>query len=717
MFKSLKYFLASLIILTTNLARADEGMWIPLLLKKYNIKEMQKKGFKLTAEDVYSINKASMKDAVMIFGGGCTGEFVSSKGLLFTNHHCGYGAIQSHSSLKHDYLTDGFWAKNAKAELPNPDLSVVLLVRMEDVTQKVLKGVTDDMTEAERDKLIETNSDATIKAATQNTHYTAKIKPFFYGNQYFMFVEEVFKDVRLVGAPPSAIGKFGGDTDNWMWPRHTGDFSVFRVYADKNNQPAEYSKDNVPYTPKKYFKVSTAGVKKGDFTMVFGYPGHTEEYLPSYAVDFIQNEINPRRINIRQNIIDIMGADMDANPKVRIQYSSKYAGISNGWKKWQGENRGLKRMNTIDKKRQYEKNFTKWVNSNPNLKKQYGDLLSKYEKIYSEMKPYKLAENYFFECIWRMESVNIAARIGNFNRKGENFKKSELEELKSYVKNFFKDYNVETDKKIFKNLLGIYLNNVEKQFIPSYMNFSDNSAAKAKEIDAFAENYFNQSILLNRKALKKFLKRYKGKLGKVKKDPVYVFYKNYINMYITDIHPQIIKFNEQLNTLNRKYMKAQMEYEKDKIFYPDANFTLRVTYGQVDDYFPRDGVFYKHYTTLKGIMEKDNPNIYDYKVPKKLKQLYKTKDYGKYGENGEMHVAFTAANHTSGGNSGSPIINGNGELIGINFDRNWEGTMSDIQYDPDQFRNISVDIRYVLFIIDKYAGASYLIDEMDIVEK
>ncbi len=718
--KTFKYFLLIQILFLSNFAKADEGMWIPMLLKKYNIKDMQRKGFKLTAEDIYSINKASMKDAVMIFGRGCTGEFVSSKGLLFTNHHCGFGAIQSHSSLEHDYLTDGFWAKNKSQELATPGLTVTMLIRMEDVTAKVLKTVTDDMSEQERDQIIKANINEIIKQSTKNTKYTAKIKPFFQGNQYFMFIEEVFKDVRLVGAPPSAIGKFGGDTDNWMWPRHTGDFSVFRVYANKDNKPAEYSEDNVPYQPKKHFKVSIKGIKKGDFTMVFGYPGHTEEYIPSYAVDFIQNELNPRQINIRQNIIDILSVDMNADPKVRIQYASKYAGIANGWKKWQGENRGLRRLRTVEQKRKYEKNIARWIKKNKTNRAKYGDVLPEYAKVYSEMKPYKLAETYFFECIWRLESVQMASQMSAFLKKGKAVTSDDKKQFEKHIANFFKDYNLATDKKIFKKLLWLYVNNVEQKFIPEYLAtvpaIKGMDIKKESTIEKFAKYYYDNSILVNKAKLNAFVAGYNGDDAKVKSDPVYLLYRGFLNNYLQNMHTKIMEFDNTISLLNRKYMKAQMEYEKNRVFYPDANFTLRVTYGQVDDYNPRDGVFYRHYTTLKGIMEKDNPNIYDYKVPAKLKELYRKKDYGRYGENGEMHVAFTASNHTSGGNSGSPIINGNGELIGINFDRNWEGTMSDIQYDATQLRNISVDIRYVLFLIDKYAGAGYLIDEMDIVE-
>lgn len=719
MINKIRYFLAAIILLAAVNARATEGMWIPLLLEKYNIEDMQKRGFKLSAEDIYSVNQASMKDAVMIFGGGCTAEFVSPKGLILTNHHCGYSAIQSHSSPENDYLTDGFWAMNSQGELLNPNLTVTLLVRMEDVTDAALQGVNENMSEEERDRIIKKNSEKIIEKTTADTHYQAKVKPFFHGNQYFVFVEEVFKDVRLAGAPPSAIGKFGGDTDNWMWPRHTGDFSVFRVYADKNNQPAEYSEDNVPYQPKKYFSVSTQGYEKDDFTMVFGYPGSTQQYIPSYAVNLTQNIINPQRINIRRHIIDIMAADMEADPKVRIQYASKYAGISNGWKKWKGENRGLKRLNTIEKKQAYEKEISKWINADETRKKEYGHILSDYKNIYQDIEPYKVAEEYFYECIWRTESIRMAARAATLARSGKSYEQKEVDALKKHAESFFKDYNLETDKKIFKTLLKLYLNNVERQFIPDFMEFesamTELGFTRENVLDLYTEYYFKETIFLNQDRWMQYLENYNGQSDAIKNSPAYIFYKNFVNLYLTLIRPQAMAFEKQFDRLNRKYMRARMEFQKDKVFYPDANFTLRVTYGKVNDYFPRDGVYYKHYTTLEGIMEKDNPDIYDYNVPKKLKDLYRNKDYGNYGKKGKMHVCFIASNHTSGGNSGSPIINDQGHLIGINFDRNWEGTMSDIHYDPEQCRNISVDIRYVLFIIDKFAGADYLLEEMDII--
>lgn len=723
MIKRTFLLVATFILLSGPLLLAHEGMWIPLLLKKYNIADMQKNGFKLTAEDIYSINKASMKDAVMIFGGGCTGELISDRGLIITNHHCGYSSIQSHSSLEHDYLTNGFWAMNDKEELPNEGLTVTFLVSMEDVTAKVLKDVTDDMQEDERNKLIDEHIKYLTEEAGKNNNYRIKIKPFFYGNQYFMFVENVFKDIRLVGAPPSAIGKFGGDTDNWMWPRHTGDFSLFRIYADKNNQPAKYSEENVPYKPIKHFPISLKGIEKDDFTLVLGYPGRTEEYLTSFAVDMIQNKINPERIKIRQSIIDIMSADMEIDPAVRIKYASKYARVSNYWKKWIGENRGLKRLNAVARKQENEKQLTDWIIENKDKIKKYGFLLPAYKKIYEEYKPYKLAEEYFYEAIWSMESVKFTSKIADLLRKADKFSDKDIENIKQYAKKFFKDYNKKTDIKIFKTLAKLYYNNAGKDFQPEIFNFlkplKHFDIDEKTAFDLFAELYFEKTFYLDEEKFNNFIEKYSygsENEEKIIETPGYNFFYDFVNVYYTKINNKTTGYIDKINKLNRLYMKALMESDTNKVFYPDANFTLRAAYGNVDTYEPKDGVKYEYYTTLKGVMEKDNPDIYDYKVPARLKELYEKKDYGRYGENGKMHLCFIASNHTTGGNSGSPVINANGELIGINFDRNWEGTMSDIMYDPDMCRNISLDIRYALFLIDKFAGNKRLVDEMTIVE-
>ena len=699
--------------------RADEGMWIPILLEKYNYADMKAKGLKLSPEDIYSINKACLKDAIVIFGRGCTGELISDQGLLITNHHCGYGQIQSHSSVEHDYLTNGFWAMSQNEELINPGLTVTFLVRMEDVTEKVLENVTENMTEEDREESISEAIEEIKKQSIEETHYKAEVKSFYYGNEYYLFVSEVYKDVRFVGAPPSAIGKFGGDTDNWMWPRHTGDFSLFRIYAGKNNEPAEYSKDNVPYKPKKHFSISLKGVKEGDFTMVYGYPYSTTQFLTSFAVEMKTKINNPNRIKIRGAILDIMKADMDESDKVRIQYSSKYAGVSNAWKKWIGENKGLQKLNAIAKKQELENQFEKWANSNPKRKEKYGNLISDYENIYKEMEEYSRAIDYYYEAAFRSELVLFAIKFNNLLDVRDDYSeeklKIEIEKLKSQSKRFFKNYNQATDKKLFSNVfLKMFSENVEKKFQPDI--FSQIEKKYKGDFDKFTEHLFQKSFMADEEKTNKFLNSFsKSSFRKIEKDPAFKIFKSVEGEYI-EINEKYSSFNKKISQMNRIYVAGLREMQTNKTFYPDANATLRITYGKVDDYYPRDGVHYDYYTTLSGIMEKDNPEIYDYKVPEKLKDLYAEKDFGQYAENGELHVCFTASNHTTGGNSGSPVLNGNGELIGVNFDRNWEGTMSDIMYDPDQCRNISLDIRYALFIIDKFAGARHLVDEMTIVK-
>ncbi len=703
--------------------RADEGMWIPTLLDKYNISEMQSKGFKLTAEDIYSINKASMKDAVVMFGGGCTGALISDSGLLITNHHCGYGLIHSHSSLDNDYLTDGFWAMTQEEELTNPRLTVTFLVRMEDVTEKVFADIQDEMNEAERQNIIDEEISKIEKQAVEGTHYVAKIIPFYYGNEYYLFVSEIFKDVRLVGAPPSAIGKFGGDTDNWMWPRHTGDFALFRIYAAQDNKPAEYSPDNIPYKPKKYFSISLKGVKKDDFTMVYGYPGRTSEYLTSFAVEMVSQVENPHQIKLRGEKLNIMRLDMESSDEIRIKYASKYAGVSNYWKKWLGENRGLHKLNAIEKKKQLENDFIAWTSSNETRKKTYSNLLPSYEKIYKQITPYTLAMDYIYEAAYAIEIIRFARK---FNKLAKNVWYDErdtttlqnidkqIENLKKATKGFFKNYNLPTDKKIFAALLQMYYNNLEKQFQPEIFSYIEKKFNG--NFNKYTEYLFSKSFLTDESKVNDFLNNYStSSIKKLINDPAFKLFQSIYELEKIIIRPEYFRLNDELNNLNRTYIQGLREMQKEKIFYPDANSTLRIAYGKVDDYFPRDGVHYDYFTTLKGIIEKDNPEIYDYKVPEKLKELYNNKNYGPYGEDGVMKVCFTASNHTTGGNSGSPVIDAYGHLIGINFDRNWEGTMSDIMYDPEQCRNISLDIRYALFIIDKFAGAKHLIDEMILV--
>ncbi len=711
-----KIFSILIITLLSCSLFADEGMWLPLLIEKYNIADMQKKGFKLTAEDIYSINHASMKDAIVIFGGGCTGEMISNEGLLITNHHCGYGTIQRHSSVEHDYLTDGFWAMSRKEELASPGLTVTFLVSMEDVTDKVLDGVTSDMSDGDRATKILANIAKIKEESVKDTHYQARIESFYNGNQYFLFKNEIFEDVRLVGAPPSAIGKFGGDTDNWMWPRHTGDFSLFRVYCGKDGKPAKYSDDNIPYTPNKFFPISLKGVQEGDFTMVFGYPGTTQEYLPAVAVEQVMYDSDPTRIAIRDKKLDVIKAGMEKSKLTRIQYSNKAASIANGWKKWQGEIKGLKRLDAVNVKRNFEGGFQKWANDKP----EYKNLLDDYAKVYAEMKPLNLAYIYITEAGLGSYAVSFANQM----RMLESCKDASAENLQSLKemalsksKGNYKDYDEEVEIRLFAEMTRIYVKNMPEKYWPSTYASIDKVAKSASDkYMAFAEYCFSKSVFANQTKFDNFVNGLSSKSAKtLQADPIYNIAKEIIAIYRNEIQLALVDCDDRIKKLDRIYMKAQMEYEPQKRFFPDANFTLRITYGQVSSYKPADGIDYLPFTTLDGIIEKDNPDIYDYKVPARLKELYEKKDYGRYADkDGKLHVAFTATNHTTGGNSGSPVINGNGELIGVNFDRNWEGTMSDIMYDPEMCRNISLDIRYALFLIDKFAGASHLIDEMEI---
>jgi len=702
-----------------NLLRADEGMWIPILLEKYNIADMQEKGFKLTAEDIYSINHASIKDAIAIFGGGCTSELISDEGLLITNHHCGLRNIQFHSSVENDYLTDGFWAMSREEELINPDLTATFLVRMEDVTDHVLVGIEEGMEEAERQKVIRKAISEIEEKTKEGTHYNVSIRPFYFGNEYYMFVYEVYKDVRLVGTPPSAIGKFGGDTDNWVWPRHTGDFSLFRIYADKDNKPAEYSPDNVPYKPKKYLPISLKGVKKGDFTMIYGYPGSTSQYITSHAVEIITKVSNPHKIRLRGKVLEIMNAAMNESQEIRIKYFAKASSVSNSWKRWQGEIKGLRRLKAIEKKQNQEEEFTTWANSNEVRKQKYGDLIKTFEKLYNELKIYTAPRDYRREAGLRIELISYVYRfysLVNLSVDSASNEKinEEITRLKNISDSFFKDYYLPIDKKVFSTMLKMYFENVKKEFHPEI--FLKLEKKYKGNFEKYADYVFKKSMFAKQEKVNSLLTDYSISLvDKIVKDPAFELLESINNVYYDKVMVRYNELNSEITNLYRTYVAGLREMQKDKIFYPDANFTLRVAYGKVDGYYPRDAVYYKYFTTLEGIMEKDNPDIYDYDVPEKLKTLYNNKDYGIYGENGKMHVCFTASNHTTGGNSGSPVINAEGHLIGINFDRCWEGTMSDIMFDPDMCRNIILDIHFVLFIIDKFAGAGYLIDEMTLV--
>ncbi|MEJ8801808.1 S46 family peptidase [Pontibacter sp. H249] len=698
----------------------DEGMWLPMLLKQLNEAEMQNKGMKLTAEDIYSINQSSLKDAIVSFGGFCTGEMISAEGLLLTNHHCGYGQIQQHSSVENDYLTNGFWAKNKSEELPNPGLTATFIVRMEDVTKQILEGTANAKTEAERESIVQRNMAKVRRESTAGTHYDAVIRPFFYGNEYYMYITETFRDIRMVGAPPSSIGKFGGDTDNWMWPRHTGDFSLFRIYAGPNNEPADYSPNNKPYKPKHHLPISLSGVKENDFTMVFGFPGRTNEYLTSQAVEEIYAVSNPHKINIRETKLNILDKDMKASDAVRIQYAAKYASIANAWKKWIGESRGIRKANAIENKKQLEKQFASWVAADANRKAKYGNVLADFEKNYKALDGITLSRDYVMEAAYGVEIIRFANTFTKLQeRLANNAPQTEINDqitkLERTIAPFYKDYNAPTDKKVFAALLSLYYNNVDPKMHPTA--FATVRSKYKGDFTKYAEEVFAKSVFTSEAGVRKALADVKaGKKEALKNDPALQLASSITEHYSKNIMPTYAQVNDNLSLLYRSYLAGLREMQSDKKFYPDANSTLRVAYGKVEPYQPVDGVKYIHYTTLEGVIEKAESGVAeDYAIPGRLKELYDKKDYGRYGVNGEMPVAFIASNHTTGGNSGSPVINANGQLIGTNFDRNWEGTMSDIVYNPDQVRNISVDVRYMLFIVDKFAGAGHLVEEMTLV--
>lgn len=697
-----------------TLTAQQGGMWIPSLLEGMNAKEMKSLGMKMSVSDIYSINKSSLKDAVPHFNGGCTAEIISNQGLLLTNHHCGYGQIQAHSSVQNDYLTDGFWAKNLSEELPNKNLVVTFIVRIEDVTKKVLADTQNLSDETLREAQIQRNIASLVKNSPKESWQENRIRAFYEGNQYILFVVETFKDVRLVGAPPSSIGKFGSDTDNWVWPRHTGDFSLFRVYADKNNRPAEYSKDNVPYRPKHFFPISLKGVKAGDFTMVFGYPGRTEEYLPAVAVEQIVNVLNPAKIGIRDVILKTQDGFMRANNEIKIKYASKYASVANYWKKWIGETQGLKKSNAVAIKRAQEQKFIKEVEKRGKTA-EYGHILPQFAEKYAKIQDYALAADLYWELAQR--NIDLIANgykiLQLRNALREKGSQSFADRKKNLLNNFetvFKNYDINVDKAVFEQAINYYAKTMPKALLSPNLHQFD--------AHALADKLYKESFLASKAEMDKVLNLPDDAFEKRLKNDVGVqFVDQIIAHFYETVMPTYQNLGSEIAALQRTYMKAILEFSKpqDRIF-PDANSTLRVTYGKVTGYSPSDAVTYDYITYLDGVMEKYVPNDYEFDVPAKLRELYEKKDYGIYSVNGKMPVCFIATNHTTGGNSGSPAIDAQGNLIGLNFDRVWEGTMSDIHYDPKICRNIMVDIRYVLFIIDKYAEAGYLLNEMKLVK-
>lgn len=716
--KFLKQSLLAVCLFIVSLARADEGMWLPLLLENLNEKQMKSLGMKISAKEIYSINKGSLKDAIVSFGGFCTGEVISSKGLVLTNHHCGFDQIQNHSTLDRNYIRDGFWAKNNTEEIPNPGLFVTFIVRIEDVSKHVLKNVTTSLSESERQSQVDRNSAELLQTVKKESYQSALIKPFYDGNQYFLFVTETYYDIRLVGAPPSSIGNFGKDTDNWMWPRHTGDFSMFRIYAGRDNKPAAYSQDNVPYVPKKSLSISLDGVSENDFTMVFGFPGKTTEYLHSEAVNQIVKVNDPAKIAIRDKALAIIDGFMRKDEQIKIQYAAKYAGISNSWKKWQGEVLGLTRTNAVEKKKKVEETFQSRVNANPKWKTEYGNILNELQTTYTELKPYGLARDYFLEISSKIELLAIAAQLNSLLRAGEKGYAEQLVKVKQKLDDLYNEYNPAVDRKLFASLMEVYIKDQPADYVSMYALNLRYPQDKKDEGIAMMENtiYEGSPLPHKEKLYKEYLdKDPKQALELISNDKAVRLYLDMVNTYNNTVASKLNPIQNRINQLQRAYMQAQMDVMKERKFYPDANSTLRVTYGNVKGYTARDAVKYDIYSYLDGVMEKYVPGDYEFDVTEKLRTLYQQKNYGQYGKNGKMPVCFIASNHTTGGNSGSPALDAWGNLIGLNFDRVWEGTMSDINYDPSICRNIMVDIRYVLFIVDKYAGAGHLVKEMKLV--
>jgi hypothetical protein len=715
--KKITAVLVALVIGFAGTLKADEGMWLLPLIKKLNIEKMQEKGLKLSAEEIYSVNQSSLKDAIVIFGGGCTGELISDQGLILTNHHCGYGTIQELSSVEDNYLEDGFWAKSLEEEIPAPGLSVTFMKRMEDVTEKIEAGLTEEMTEEERMAVVDSISTQIADSVKGDTHYRALVRDFYGGNQFYLIVYEVFNDVRFVGAPPSSIGKFGHDTDNWMWPRHTGDFSMFRVYADAEGNPAEYSPKNKPLKPAHHLPISLKGYEKDDFAMTLGFPGSTERYLTSWGIDERMNIFNYSLINPRGVKQEIWQEAMNSSEKIRLQYASKYSRSSNYWKNSIGMNRGLKNLHVIAKKQELEEQFKNWINEDAERKAKYGDVLTELETAYRDRAPFYLAQNFVRECMLRGTEIlafSLSARDLETALEEDDEEKisAAVEALKEMGKEFYKDYHAATDQKVMSALLNLYYDEIDAGFYPSF--FEDIKTEKEDGFEDFAGKLFKKSLFVSNDDFNSFLEN--PKLKTLQKDPAYQAGQSTMELYFS-LWERIRESNMTITKNHRLFIAGLQAMNPDKVYYDDANFSMRLSYGEVGDYEARDAVIYKHYTTLEGVMEKEKPDDYEFAVSARLKKLYEEKDYGRYAnKDGRMYVNFTTDNDITGGNSGSPVINGEGHLFGLAFDGNWEAMSGDIAFEQELQKCINVDIRYVLFIIDKYAGATNLINEMTIVE-
>lgn len=711
--KKLGLLVLSSLILFAGSLRADEGMWMLPLIQKLNSKQMSELGFKLSAKDIYDINKTSLKDAVMQFGGGCTAELISKEGLVLTNHHCGYGSIQKLSTVEHDYLQNGYWAMNRNEELPVKGLFVTFLDRFEDVTKEVNDAAAAITDPKNRDEAIrKVSEDLAKKAVGDNKYLRARVVSFFGDNQFYLVITKTYSDIRFVGAPPSSIGKFGADTDNWMWPRHTGDFSMFRIYVDKDNNPAEYSKDNVPYQPKKYLTISLKGVKQNDPAMIIGYPGRTNRFMTSYEVKETSEITNALTILIRGVRQEVLMADMEADPKIRLQYSSKYSGSSNYWKKAIGMNETFTKLKVYERRAAEEKTFSEWVAADPARTAKYGTALSDVKSAIEGRANLQTLLKFYTEALSNIELTSAATRFGpRVDRGPADVRGGGRPGFSFSPADFYKDYSVSTDKKVAKALIKLFREKVPATDLPEFYKTID--AEYQGNIDSYVDAMFSRSVFVSEEKLKA---AQAGDKTLMEKDMAYVAGKN-----IVDAMMKYSREIEQYRTLyakgQKQYIAGMLEMKSGQPVYPDANSTMRLTYGKVLNYSPKDGVIYDYVTTLDGVMQKEDPKNWEFVVPAKLKELYNAKDFGQYGmKDGRMPVAFLTNNDITGGNSGSPVMNAKGELIGTAFDGNWESMSSDIIFEPSLQRCINVDIRYTLFIMDKFGGAGYLLNEMKIAK-
>jgi hypothetical protein len=697
----------------SSLIHAEEGMLIPSVISAFE-SDMKAKGMKLSAEDIYSVNNSSLKDAIIHFGGGCTAELVSDKGLLLTNHHCGYYQIQSHSSLEKDYLKNGFWAKALSEELPNSGLTATRMVRIENVTQAVLAGAWEATSPDGKQAIIQSNIQQLIKEAVSGTHYEAEIKPFNYGNDYYMIVKEVFKDVRLVGAPPNSIGKFGGDTDNWVWPRHTGDFSVFRIYVGPDNKPAEYSPSNVPYAPIHFLPISFKDRKVGDFTMVYGFPGETEQHVSSAYLGFIVDVERPARINMREKSLSVIDAAMRSSDEIRIKYAAKQASIANAYKKWIGQVDGLKRLNGVQIKIEREQEYMNRAASNPDWNELYGSLIPQLNELVERESKWEFEQSIAIEYLsvgpefYRL-ARGIADLVSNYDdyvSKGQ--LQAQIDKMIKGADGFFKNYDSNVDREIFKLLTEEYILLKGKEEFNVYLN----------DINKLTNEVFSKSFLTDKTRYITFLNQFK-KVGlkKASKDPGLTLYNLFVTDYKENVLPNFQEFDLKMTALLKLYVEGKYVMYPDEKHWADANSTLRITYGQLEGSAPADGMLYTEHTTLDGVIAKYNTGNPDFELLPRMLELYESKEYGQYGQDGQLWVCFTGSNHTTGGNSGSPVIDANGNLMGLNFDRTWESTMSDYMFDPKRCRNVVVDIRYVLWVMDIYSGAKHLVDEMVLMKE